>query len=77
MHDALRHLLINTYDYHNNCGVIMMITIMTFFIIAQHYIEPKKASHHSLHLGWFVYCALLWKTRLDARSHCGPIRWDI
>ena len=37
MHDALRHLLFNTYDYRDNRGVIMMITMMTFFIITQHY----------------------------------------
>ena len=36
MHDALRHLLFNTYDYCDNRRVIVMITVMTFFIIAQH-----------------------------------------
>ena len=40
MHDALRHLLINTYDYRDNRGVIMMITMMAFFIITQHYSLP-------------------------------------
>ena len=39
MHDALRHPLFNTYDYRDNRGVIMMITVMTFFIIAQYYLE--------------------------------------
>ena len=37
MHNALSHLLFNTYDYRDNRGVIMMITVITFFIIAQHY----------------------------------------
>ena len=36
-HDAWRQLLFSTYNYHDNRGIIMTITMMTFVIIAQHY----------------------------------------
>ena len=41
MHDALRQLLFSTYDYHDNSGIIMMITI---------------SYYHPTLLLWVIYC---------------------
>ena len=51
--------LFSTYDYRDNHGVIMMITVMTFFlIIAQHYTI------------WQPHCAVRVKARADIA--CAP-----